>query len=182
MQRGPSSEPALEWKAIFSQLNAWGFSRASIELRLTLERMGSGLEASDARAKTKAEEDIQSFMTGLFSRDLHPEETDLTADVLRGITGAVATQVSQVPFPTRTAAHCWSSSSTTVLNAYPSCFKRLGASPSRWNPSDTSTSSQASFYDCSHLSSYPATPKRNGLQNGNHLPLRRVSSTALCGQ
>lgn len=93
MQKGPSSEPALEWKAIFSQLNAWGFSRASIELRLTLERMGSGLESSDARAKAKAEEDIQSFMTGLFSRDLHPEETDLTADVLRGITGAVATQV-----------------------------------------------------------------------------------------
>ncbi|KAG8939032.1 RNA polymerase II mediator complex subunit, partial [Tulasnella sp. 408] len=41
---GTTSEPSSEWRAVFAQLNAWGFSRASIELRLTLESMGSGLE------------------------------------------------------------------------------------------------------------------------------------------
>ncbi|KAG9004810.1 RNA polymerase II mediator complex subunit [Tulasnella sp. JGI-2019a] len=85
-----TGEPASQWQAIFSQLNAWGFSRASIELRLTLERMGSGLESSDVAAKNKAMSDIDGFMTGLFARDMDAEETDLTADVLTGIGGAVA--------------------------------------------------------------------------------------------
>ncbi|KAG8882040.1 RNA polymerase II mediator complex subunit [Tulasnella sp. 332] len=85
-----SGEPASQWQAIFSQLNAWGFSRASIELRLTLERMGSGLESGDGVAKDRAKSDIDGFMTGLFARDMDAEETDLTADVLAGIGGAVA--------------------------------------------------------------------------------------------
>ncbi|KAG8908829.1 RNA polymerase II mediator complex subunit [Tulasnella sp. 403] len=87
-----NSDPVSQWQSIFGQLNAWGFSRASVELRLTLERMGSGLESDDEEAKQKAGKDIHYFMTGMFVRDMDPEETDLTADVLKGIGGAVAAQ------------------------------------------------------------------------------------------
>lgn len=58
--------------------------------------MGSGLESNERAAKAKAEADINGFMTGLFSRVLDPEETDLTADVLAGIGGAVAGRVSRL--------------------------------------------------------------------------------------
>lgn len=88
-----TTEPSSEWRAVFAQLNAWGFSRASIELRLTLESMGSGLELASGPTKAKAEHEIKGFMSGLFCRDLHPEETDLTAQVLDGLSGPVATQV-----------------------------------------------------------------------------------------
>ncbi|KAG8895233.1 RNA polymerase II mediator complex subunit, partial [Tulasnella sp. 417] len=89
---GAPSEPSSEWRAVFAQLNAWGFSRASIELRLTLESMGSGLALTSGPTKAKAEHEIKGFMAGLFCRDLHPEETDLTAQVLDGLSGPVATQ------------------------------------------------------------------------------------------
>lgn len=89
---GAAPEPSSEWRAVFAQLNAWGFSRASIELRLTLESMGSGLELASGPTKAKAEQEIKGFMSGLFFRDLHPEETDLTAQVLDGLSGPVATQ------------------------------------------------------------------------------------------
>lgn len=89
---GTASEPSSEWRAVFAQLNAWGFSRASIELRLTLESMGSGLELTSGPIKAKAEQEIKGFMSGLFCRDLHPEETDLTAQVLDRLSGPLATQ------------------------------------------------------------------------------------------
>lgn len=67
--------------------------------------MGSGLELSSGPTKAKAEQEIKGFMAGMFYRDLHPEETDLTAQVLHGLSGPVATQVSHFfPFqsPKRT--------------------------------------------------------------------------------
>ncbi len=59
-----------------------------------LERMGSSLDSDNAQAKASAEGDIHDLMEGLFARDTDPEETELTADILTGIGGEVAAQVT----------------------------------------------------------------------------------------
>ncbi|KAG8934799.1 RNA polymerase II mediator complex subunit [Tulasnella sp. 418] len=87
-------DSAGDWESLFAGMNAWGFSRSSIELQLTLKHMSSGMDHEDTKAK--AEKDLQRFMTGFFGRTLDMEETDLLADVLYGISGRVATKFLNV--------------------------------------------------------------------------------------
>lgn len=83
---------SYDLQTIVTRLNPWGFSRAMIELQLTLKQMGEGLTRPESRAQ--AEIDLTKFTTSFLGHPLSPEETDLVADVLRGINGFVAEQVS----------------------------------------------------------------------------------------
>jgi mediator of RNA polymerase II transcription subunit 12 len=79
-------------QAICTRLNPWGFSRSAIELQLTFKRLCDGAAGSDTRAQ--AESDLEKFTTSFLGHALTPGETDLVADVLRGISGPVAERVS----------------------------------------------------------------------------------------
>lgn len=76
------------WQNISSRVNPWTFARTSINLHLTLQELVKDLGEEPTRAQ--AERDLDTFTAGLFDSAVTAEETDLLADVLRGIAGPVA--------------------------------------------------------------------------------------------
>ncbi|EJD35643.1 hypothetical protein AURDEDRAFT_117332 [Auricularia subglabra TFB-10046 SS5] len=86
----PEEETATttSWQNISSRVNPWTFARTSINLHLTLQELVKGLGEETTRAQ--AERDLDTFTARLFDSAVTAEETDLLADVLRGISGPVA--------------------------------------------------------------------------------------------
>src|SRR4051812_35823350 len=76
---------------ISAKVNPWTFSRMSVNLHLTLQDLARGLV--DEHTRHQAERDLETFLEGLFDNTVTAEETDLVADVLRGISGPVAAKV-----------------------------------------------------------------------------------------
>jgi mediator of RNA polymerase II transcription subunit 12, fungi type len=77
---------------IMTRMTPWNFSRAMVELQLTFRRIGLCLSHDSTRAQAEAY--LSTFTTSFLEHALDPEETDLVADVLRGLSGFVADQVS----------------------------------------------------------------------------------------
>jgi mediator of RNA polymerase II transcription subunit 12 len=82
----------FDWRTPPSILSPWRYSRTAIELQLALRCLGAGLR--DDATREKAEEDLFQFGSSFFGQSLTCEETDLIADMLRGISGVVACKVS----------------------------------------------------------------------------------------
>lgn len=82
----------FDWRTLSSFLSPWRYSRTAIELQLALRSLGGGLR--DDATREKAEEDLSKFGSSFFGQSLTCEETDLIADMLRGISGVVACKVS----------------------------------------------------------------------------------------
>ena len=76
---------------ISAKVDPWTFSRMSINVHLTLQELAKGL--LDESTKVQTVRDINTFTMGLFENVAVAEETDLLADVLRGISGPVAGKV-----------------------------------------------------------------------------------------
>ncbi|KAH7096964.1 hypothetical protein BKA62DRAFT_482581 [Auriculariales sp. MPI-PUGE-AT-0066] len=75
---------------ITAKVDPWTFSKMSINVHLTLQDLAKGLDDEQKRSQT--ERDIETFTDGLFGYRVAADETDLLADVLRGISGPVATK------------------------------------------------------------------------------------------
>lgn len=63
-----------------------------IELQLSFKRLSIALTNEDERAQ--AEKSMSAFAAGFFEHTLDPEQTDMVADVLRGMHGLLAERVS----------------------------------------------------------------------------------------
>ena len=85
---------AFDWRTLSSFLSPWRYSRTAIELQLALRSLGAGLR--DDATKDKAGEDLWEFGSSFFGQSLTSEETDLIADMLRGISGVVACKVRKI--------------------------------------------------------------------------------------
>ncbi|KAF8532506.1 hypothetical protein JB92DRAFT_3138291 [Gautieria morchelliformis] len=79
---------AFDWRTLSSFLSPWRYSRTAIELQLALRSLGAGLR--DDATKDQARKDLWEFGSSFFGQSLTSEETDLIADMLRGISGVVA--------------------------------------------------------------------------------------------
>ncbi|KAF8530471.1 hypothetical protein BU17DRAFT_35400 [Hysterangium stoloniferum] len=79
---------AFDWRTLSSFLSPWRYARTAIELQLALRTLGAGLR--DEELKDKARNDLCAFGSSFFGQPLTSEETDLIADMLRGISGVVA--------------------------------------------------------------------------------------------
>ncbi|KAF8590944.1 hypothetical protein K439DRAFT_1120420 [Ramaria rubella] len=79
---------AFDWHTLSSILSPWRYSRTAIELQLALRSLGAGLH--NDMTKDKAGKDLVEFGSTFFGQPLTSGETDLIADMLRGISGVVA--------------------------------------------------------------------------------------------
>jgi mediator of RNA polymerase II transcription subunit 12 len=82
---------AFDWRTLSSFLSPWRYARTAIELQLALRSLGAGLR--DEQTKEKASRDLSAFGSSFFGQPLTSEETDLIADMLRGVSGVVACKV-----------------------------------------------------------------------------------------
>lgn len=82
--------------AILPLMTPWNFSTAIIELQLAFKRLSIALTNEDERLQ--AETSMSSFAAGFFEHTLDAEQTDLVADVLRGMHGLLAERVSVLIF------------------------------------------------------------------------------------
>ncbi|KAF8330831.1 uncharacterized protein EI90DRAFT_3124044 [Cantharellus anzutake] len=78
------------FSAIMSHITPWNFSHAKVELQLTLKQISVSLSHDETRPNAEAE--LEAFTTSFLERQLDVQETDLVADILRGINGKVAEQ------------------------------------------------------------------------------------------
>lgn len=74
-----------------NHITPWNFSHAKVELQLTLKQISLALSHEETKARAEAE--LKAFTTSFLERQLDVQETDLVADILRGINGKVAEQV-----------------------------------------------------------------------------------------
>lgn len=88
---GVSHMSTLDWRTLSSFLSPWRYARTAIELQLALRSLAAGLR--DEQMKEKAAKDLTEFGSSFFGQSLSSEETDLIADMLRGISGVVACKV-----------------------------------------------------------------------------------------
>lgn len=81
----------FNFDAILPLMTPWNFSTAMIELQLSFKRLSIALTNEEERAL--AEKSMTAFAAGFFEHTLDPEQTDLVADVLRGMNGLLAERV-----------------------------------------------------------------------------------------
>ncbi|GJJ06592.1 hypothetical protein Clacol_000785 [Clathrus columnatus] len=79
---------SFNWRTLSSFLSPWRYARTAIELQLALRSLGANLR--DPELKEAASKDLYEFGSSFFGQPLSSEETDLIADMLRGISGIVA--------------------------------------------------------------------------------------------
>jgi mediator of RNA polymerase II transcription subunit 12 len=72
-------------------MTPWNFSTAMIELQVSFKRLTIALTNETERAQ--AHQAMDTFASGFFEHTLDAEQTDLVADVLRGMHGVLAERV-----------------------------------------------------------------------------------------
>ncbi|KZT32862.1 hypothetical protein SISSUDRAFT_472618 [Sistotremastrum suecicum HHB10207 ss-3] len=75
-----------DWETITSRLTPWDFAKTTAKVQLTL------CDFERDATSGEAHEELEKFTAGFFDRPTTPEQTDLVADVVRGITGVVASK------------------------------------------------------------------------------------------
>jgi len=83
---------SFDWRTLSSFLSPWRYARTAIELQLALRGLAAGLK--DEELKEKANKDMEDFGASFFGQALTSDETDLSVDMLRGVSGVVACKVS----------------------------------------------------------------------------------------
>jgi mediator of RNA polymerase II transcription subunit 12 len=82
----------LNIQTILPLMTQWNFSMAMTELQVSFKRLTIALANENERAR--AQQAMHAFVSGFFEHALEPEQTDLVADVLRGMHGVLAERVS----------------------------------------------------------------------------------------
>lgn len=73
-------------------MTPWNFSTAMIELQVSFKRLTLALASETERAQ--AQQAMDAFALGFFEHTLDAQQTDLVADVLRGMDGVLAERVN----------------------------------------------------------------------------------------